>query len=98
MPSFDALNRIFLTFLSPKPVFLINVGTSAPFFDLLIMLTTWSVAVSAAAFFLAGAFFAAAFLAGLALVLGFCFLAALSFSNFSTAFFLIFFERCSRVI
>ncbi len=48
------------------------------------MFTTWSVAVCAAAFFLAGAFFAAAFLAGLALA--FAFLAALFFSNFSTAF------------
>jgi hypothetical protein len=68
---------MFLIVLSASPVFFINVGASTPFFDLLMMLTTWSVAVNFAVFFFAtGFFFAGAFFADLALALGFAFAAA----------------------
>ena len=58
-PCLPALKRRFLTVLSPSRAFFISTGTSTAFFDLLMILITWSVAIGAAASFLAGGFFAA---------------------------------------
>ena len=54
---------MFVTFLLSKPVFIIRVTVSTPFFDLLMIFKTWSVAVTLTAFFFTVAF--GAFLTGL---------------------------------